>query len=80
LSAPDDLRHPLVAHAHDLGNGSHRQAVVVGRSDRFVALLAQLVAGSLQLSLTLRVALGKARQVASGIRGLAFRTSDLGIV
>src|ERR1700691_500120 len=28
--APHDLRHSLVAHAHDLGDGVHRQALGVG--------------------------------------------------
>jgi hypothetical protein len=47
LLAADDLRDPLVAHAHDAGDGLHRQAVAVCRADGLVALLAQLVAGLL---------------------------------
>jgi hypothetical protein len=37
--APDDLRDPLMAHAHDLGNGLHGQTLAVGGADGFVALL-----------------------------------------
>jgi hypothetical protein len=79
-SAPDDLRHPLVAHAHDLGNGGHRQSVAVGGADGVVALLAQLVACLLPCCLALGVARGKGRQAASGLGSLAFGASDLRIV
>lgn len=69
-----------MAHTHDAGDGRHRQAVLVGPADSFVTLLTQLVASPLKLGLAFRVVLGKGRQAAPGLRGLAFRTSDLSIV
>lgn len=42
-SAPHNLRNPLMAHAHDLGDGLHRQAVFVGGADGLVPFLAELV-------------------------------------
>jgi hypothetical protein len=38
--APDDLRHPLVAHIEDAGDGGHWQAVLIGGADGRVAFLA----------------------------------------
>jgi hypothetical protein len=69
-----------VAHLHDLGDGLHGEAILVGSADGFVALVAQFLAGLLQLGLPLGVARGKGRQAASGLGGLAFRASDLRIV
>lgn len=42
-----------MAHAHDLGDGFHRQAVFVGSTDRFITFVAQLVGGTGQLGLAL---------------------------
>jgi hypothetical protein len=69
-----------MAHAHDLGNGSHGQALAVGGSDGLVPLCLELIAGLLQRRLTPGVALGKGRQAASGLGGLAFSAGDLPIV
>lgn len=79
-SAPHDLRDALVAHAHDLRNGGHRQAGVVGGPDSLVTGLTQFLGGPLQLGFALGVVLGKGRQATSGLGGLAFGTGDLGIV
>jgi hypothetical protein len=45
--APDDLRHALMAHLHDLRDGLHRQPFAVGRADGLVALVAQVFGGLL---------------------------------
>jgi hypothetical protein len=78
--APDDLRHPLVAHAHDLGDGLHGQALAVSRTDGFVPLLPQGFAGLLQGCFAFGVVLGEGGQTGSGLWGLAFRSGDLKIV
>lgn len=69
-----------MAHAHDLGNGLHRQAIVVGGADGFVPLLSEVFGSLLQGCLTPGVVLGEGRQAGSGLRGLAFRTGDARIV
>jgi len=69
-----------MAHAHDLGDGRHRQAVSVGRPDGFVALLAKVISGSLQRGFAVGVVLGEGHQTGSGFRGLTFGTGDLRIV
>lgn len=51
----NDLRHPLVAHVQDLGNGLHWEVVFVGGTDRLVALISQ----HLRLLVKLRLAAGK---------------------
>lgn len=78
--APDDLRDALMAHAHDLGDGLHRQPIAVGGADGRVAGLAQVVAGLVQGCFTADVVLGKGRKTASGLGGLAFWTGDPKIV
>jgi hypothetical protein len=80
ILAADNLRHPLVAHAHDPGNGSHGQTVAVRHADGLVPLLPQFFASLLQGSFALRVALGKVGKTASGVRSLAFSSGDLRIV
>jgi hypothetical protein len=69
-----------VAHAHDLGDGLHGQAIVVGGADGFVSLLPEGFAGLIQGGFTPGVVLGEGRQAGSGLGGLAFRTGDLKIV
>jgi hypothetical protein len=69
-----------VAHAHDLGDGLHGQAVAVGGTDRCVPLLPQGFVGLLQRGFALGVVLGEGRQAGSGLGGLAFRSGDLKIV
>jgi hypothetical protein len=69
-----------MAHAQDLGDGSHRQAVLVGGADRLIPLLAQLVAGLVQRRLALGVLLGKGSQMSSGVGCLAFGSGDPRIV
>jgi len=78
--APHDLRHPLVAHAHDLGNGLHRQAVFVGRPDGAVSLSPQLVGGLLKLAFAAGIGLGKGCQAVFGLGCLALRSGDVKIV
>lgn len=78
--APDDLRHPLMTHAHDLGNGLHGQALAVGRSYSFIALLSELFGSLLQGCFALGVVLGEGGQVGSGLGSMAFGASDSGIV
>lgn len=79
-SAPDDLRDALVAHAHDLGNGCHRQALTVGRPYGFVSLLPELFGGLLQGCFAPGVVVGEGGQVGSGLGGVAFGAGDLRIV
>jgi hypothetical protein len=69
-----------VAHAHDPGNGRHRQALAVSRADGLVALLPQFFTGLLQSGFALGVALGKGSKTVSGVRGLAFSSGDAWIV
>lgn len=78
--APDDLRDTLMAHAHDLCNGLHRKAVVVGRPDGPVTLAPQCFACPLQRGFAPRVVLGEGSQTGSDLGGLAFRAGDLRIV
>lgn len=74
--AADDLRHALMAHAHDLGDGLHRQAVLIRRPDGFIALCAELVGRLLQLALPVGVFLGKGRQAGFRLGCLALGTDD----
>lgn len=69
-----------MAHVHDLGDGRHRQPVVVGATNRQVALNAQLLGGLVQLLLALDVLLSEGGKTGFGLWGLAFRTGDLRIV
>ncbi len=78
--APDDLRHPLVAHAHDLGDGLHGQALAVSRADGFVPLLPEVFTGLLQRGIALGVVLGEGGQAGSGLGSLAGWSGDLKIV
>jgi hypothetical protein len=74
--AAHNLRHPLMAHAHDLSDGFHRQAVLVGGANGFVSLPSKGVGGLLQLALAAGVALGECRQTGSGFRCLALGTGN----
>ena len=78
--ATNDLRDALMAHAHDPGDGRHRQALAVRGANRLVPLLLEGFLGLRQRSFALSVLLGESSQTASGLRGLAFRASDLKIV
>lgn len=78
--ASDDLRHPLMAHAHELGNGRHRESRAIGRTNGRIPLAAQGFCGLLQRGLALGVVLGKGCQPGSGLWGLAFSSGDLEIV
>jgi hypothetical protein len=78
--APDDLRDTLVAHAHDLGNGRHWQAIVVGPPYGFVSLLTELFGSLLQSCFALGVVLGESSEAGSGLGSLTFRTGDPRIV
>jgi hypothetical protein len=78
--APDDLRDALVAHAHDLGDGFHRQAIAVGGADRFVSLVAEVFARLLLRCVALGVGLCKGGKTRSGLWCLTFRSGDLEIV
>jgi len=79
-SAAHDLAHALVAHAHDLGDGGHRQAVAVGLTNGLVALGPQRLVLPLQGLLALGVVLGEAAQAGTGFGGMAGSAGDLGIV
>jgi hypothetical protein len=78
--ASDDLGDALVAHAHDLGDGRHRQAIGVGHADGFVALVAEVFASLIQAGFAAGVVLGEGAQAASGLGCSAFRAGDSGIV
>lgn len=78
--APHDLRDPLVAHAHDLRNGVHRQAIGIGSSDRLVPLLSERFASPVKRLLALGVVLGEGRESRFGLGCLAFCSGDAGIV
>jgi hypothetical protein len=69
-----------VAHAHDLGDGLHRQAVAVGLADGLVALGSQSLQRLCQRILALGIDLGEGGKTGAGLGSLAFRTGDLGIV
>ncbi len=69
-----------MAHAHDLSNGFHGQALAVGRPYGFVSLLPELFGGLLQGCFTPDVVLGEGGQMGSGLGSMAFRAGDLGIV
>jgi hypothetical protein len=69
-----------VAHAHDLRDGGHRQAIVVGGSDGCVPLLSKRIGGLLQRGFALGVVLGKGGEAASDFGSLAFGAGDLRIV
>lgn len=69
-----------MAHAHDLGDGLHGQALAVGRADGFVPLLPEVFPGLLQRGIALGVVLGEGGQAGSGLGCLAFRAGDLKIV
>ena len=78
--APHDLRDPLVAHAHDLSDGVHRQTIGVGGADRFVPFLLKCFTGLVKGCLALGVALGKGSQLSLGLGCLAFSSGDASIV
>jgi hypothetical protein len=78
--AAHDLADPLMAHAHDLGDGSHRQAVAVGLADGFVALGSQCFVLPLQGLLAPGVVLGEGAQAGAGFGGMAGSAGDLRIV
>jgi hypothetical protein len=78
--APDDLRHPLMAHAHNLGYGLHGQTLAVGRSYGFVPLLPERFGGLLQGRFALGVVLGEGGEVSSGLGSMTFGAGDPGIV
>lgn len=78
--ASDDLRDALVAHAHDLSDGLHRQAVVVGGTDGFVSLVPEFFGGLLQGCFAPGVVLGEGGQAGSGLGSLTFRAGDSRIV
>jgi hypothetical protein len=70
----------LVAHAHDLGNGGHGQAVAVGGAYRLVALSPEILSGLFQRFFALGVVVSEGGQAGSGLGGLAFRSSYSRIV
>jgi len=67
LVAADDLRNALVAHREDGGDFAHRQPVVVGAADRFVALRPQPLGLPLKLLLAIAQIFGKRPEI-----GLSF--------
>ncbi len=69
-----------MAHAHNLGDGLHGQATLIGRSDGFVSLLAERFASLLQGRFALGVVLGEGGQMGSGLGSMAFGAGDPGIV
>jgi len=69
-----------VAHAHDLGDGLHGQAIAVGGADGLVALLPECFGGLLQSCFAPGVVLGEGDQVGSGLGSMAFGAGDSGIV
>jgi hypothetical protein len=69
-----------VAHAHDLGDGLHGQALAVGGTDGLIPPLPEVFAGCVQGGFALGVVLGKGSKTASGLGCMAFRASDLRIV
>lgn len=78
--ASDDLRHALVAHAHDPGNRRHWQSLAVGSADRLVPLVAQLGDSLVERGFALGIRLGEGCQACSGVWGLAFGSGDFPIV
>jgi hypothetical protein len=69
-----------VAHAHDLGDGFHRQAVAVGLADGFIALVSQFLELCGQRILTSAVVLGKGGETRASFGSLASDTGDERIV
>jgi hypothetical protein len=69
-----------MAHAHDLSDGLHRQAVVVGGPDGFVSLVSEVFGGLLQSGFALGVVLGEGGQAGSGLGSLTFGAGDPRIV
>lgn len=69
-----------MAHAHDLGDGRHREAVAVGLPDGSIPFGAQLVGGPIQLLLALGVLLDEGCEAGFGLWGLAFGAGDPWIV
>lgn len=69
-----------MAHAHDLGDGLHGQALAVGRPYGFVSLLPERFDGLLQSCFAPGVVLGEGDQMDSGLGSVAFRAGDLEIV
>jgi hypothetical protein len=69
-----------VAHAHDAGDGCHRQAVGVGNADSFVPLLAEGLAGLVERGFALGVVLGEGRELGASVGCFAFWTGDSWIV
>jgi hypothetical protein len=70
----------LKAQADDLGDGLHRQAVLVGRSDRFITLLAELRGCLLKGGLSPCEVPGEGHEPLLNLRGLTRGTGDLSIV
>jgi hypothetical protein len=69
-----------MAHPQDLRDSRHRQAVAVGRSDRLVPLVSQLLGGLVERRLALGEVLGEGGETGSGCGSLAFGTGDGTIV
>jgi hypothetical protein len=78
--ASDDLRHPLMAHAHELGNGRHRESRAIGRPNGRIPLVPQGFSGLLQRCFALGVVLSEGSQPGSRLRGLTFSSGDPRIV
>lgn len=69
-----------MAHAHDLCDRRHRQAVGIGRPDGLIALVPEGFASLLQGRFALGVVLGEGGQAVSDLGCLAFRSGDSRIV
>jgi hypothetical protein len=69
-----------VAHAHDLGNGLHGEALAVSGADGLVSLLAEVFTGLLQGGFTPQVVLGEGSEAGSSLGRLAFGAGYAGIV
>lgn len=69
-----------MTHAHNLGDGLHRQTLAVGSADGLVSLLAERFGGLLQGCFAPHVVLGESDQMGSGLGSVAFGAGDSGIV
>lgn len=69
-----------MAHAQDLGDGRHRQAVTVCLTDGLVALRAERFVCPFQGFLALGVVLGEGAQAGTGFGSMAGSAGDSGIV
>jgi hypothetical protein len=78
--APNDLRDALVAHAHDLGDSRHRQAIAVRRPNGLVALGAELLRLLVKRFLALGVGHSERDETRTSFRCLTFRAGDAKIV